>query len=83
MARRYMGTKLPIGTLIRKKRVEKSWTQEKLSTVSGINSRSVQKIEAGDRIPSLATIFKLAVALGITPDTIITPVWKEWKKSNK
>lgn len=75
-----MDIKLSIGELVRKKRIEKSWTQEKLSSESGIYNRSLQKIEAGERTPSLITIFKLASALGITPDKLISPVWKEWKK---
>ncbi len=78
-----MDTKLVIGKLLRKKRLEKSWTQEKLSSEAGINNRFLQKIEAGDRTPSIITVFKLSLALGIMPDTLITPTWKEWKKGHK
>jgi transcriptional regulator with XRE-family HTH domain len=78
-----MATKLIIGKLVKKKRVAKSWTQEKLSSEASINTRFLQKIEAGDRTPSLITIFKLAYALGIAPDKIITPVWKEWQKEHQ
>lgn len=77
-----MATKLTLGEFVREKRLEKPWTQEELSAEAGVSSRSLQKIEAGDRIPSLETIFKLAYALGITPDTIINPIWKQWKKDN-
>jgi len=73
---------LTIGDLVRKKRTEKSWTQERLSSEAGINNRFLQKIEAGDRTPSLETIFKLSSALSITPDKLITPLWKEWRKDN-
>jgi len=62
---------------------EKFWTQEKLSSEAGINNRFLQKIEAGDRTPSLITIFKLASALGMTPEKIILPIWKEWKKEQQ
>jgi transcriptional regulator with XRE-family HTH domain len=75
--------KITIGELVKEKRVAKSWTQEKLSSEAGINTRFLQKIEAGDRTPSLVTIFKLASALGIAPDKIITPVWKEWQKEHR
>lgn len=77
-----MDTKLSIGELVRKKRIEMSWTQEMLSSESGIYNRSLQKIEAGERTPSLITIFKIASAFGITPDKLINPLWKEWKKDN-
>ena len=77
-----MATKLTIGALVRKKRIAKSWTQEKLSSEAGISNRFLQKIEVGERTPSLITIFKLASALAITPDKLITPIWKEWQKNN-
>ena len=76
-----MEIKISIGALIRQKRIAKKWTQEKLSSESGINNRFLQKIEAGDRTPSLLTIFKLAHAFGVTPDKLLMPVWKEWVKS--
>jgi transcriptional regulator with XRE-family HTH domain len=75
-----LDTKFALGELVRKKRIEKSWTQERLSSKAGINTRFLQKIEAGDRTPSLITIFKLASALGMTPEKIIMPVWKGWQK---
>lgn len=78
-----MDTKFALGKLVRKKRIEKSWTQEKLSSEAGINNRFLQKIEAGDRTPSLITIFKLASALGMTPEKIITPIWREWQKERR
>lgn len=71
-----------LGELVRKKRIEKSWTQEKLSTELGVNYRYLQKIEADHQIPSLTTIFKLASVLGMTPDKLIMPIWKEWQKEN-
>ncbi len=67
-----------IGELVREKRSSKGWTQEKLSSEAGINNRFLQKIEAGDRLPSLVTIFKLSKALNIVPEKLIGPAWKEW-----
>ena len=73
-----MEIKLSIGIVVRQKRILKKWTQEKLSSEAGINNRFLQKIEAGDRMPSLVTVFKLSKAFGITPDKLLMPVWKEW-----
>jgi len=76
-----MEIKLSIGAIVLRKRIAKKWTQEKLSSKAVINIRFLQKIEAGDRIPSLATVFKLAEAFGVEPDELLMPVWKEWIKS--
>lgn len=73
-----MDIKSEIGDIVREKRMAKGWTQEKLSTEAGINNRFLQKIEAGDRMPSLVTIFRLAKAFNIGPDKLIMPVWKNW-----
>ncbi len=76
-----MEIKLTIGAIVRQKRISNKWTQEKLSSEAGINNRFLQKIEAGDRMPSLVTIFKLSKAFGIEPNEFLMPVWKEWIKS--
>jgi len=78
-----LDTKLAIGAFIRKKRLAKSWTQEKLSSEASLSNRYLQRIEAGDRTPSLIIIFKLASALGMSPEKIIMPIWKEWKKDSR
>ena len=75
-----MEIKSSIGAIVRQKRNAKKWTQEKLSSESGISNRFLQKIEAGDKMPSIVTIFKLSNALGTAPDKLLIPVWKEWLK---
>lgn len=69
-----------IGDIIRKYRTEKNMTQESLAEEASISLRFLQNIEAGDHAPSFVTLFQLSKALGITPDKIILPVWKEWIK---
>ncbi len=75
-----MDIKKSTGDLVRQKRAGKGWTQEKLSSEAGINNRFLQKIEAGHRMPSLVTLFKLSTAFGIAPDKLVTPIWREWQK---
>ncbi|TQV69867.1 helix-turn-helix transcriptional regulator [Exilibacterium tricleocarpae] len=75
-----MDIKKVTGDLVRQKRVAKEWTQEKLSSEAGINNRFLQKIEAGHRMPSLLTLFKIATAFGVAPDKLVAPIWKEWQK---
>lgn len=50
--------------LIRKLRNEKSWSQEELATASGLNIRTVQRVEKNSSA-SLQTKRSLALALGI------------------
>jgi len=76
-----MDIKSSVGMVVRQKRIAKKWTQEKLSSEAGIDNQFLKKIESGDRIPSLDTVFKLADALGIEPDKLLMPVWEEWVKS--
>ncbi len=73
-----MEIRLSIGAIVRQKRNARKWTQEKLSSEAGISNRFLQKIEAGDKMPSIITVFKLSSALGIAPDKLLMPVWKEW-----
>jgi len=77
-----MGIKESIGELVREKRTKKGWTQEQLSSEAGVSNRFLQDIEAGEKMASMVTIFKLSKALGVTPDKIMLPVWKKWLKES-
>jgi len=77
-----MDIKESIGDLVRDKRTKKGWTQEQLSSEAGVSNRFLQDIEAGEKMASMVTIFKLSKALGITPDKIMLPVWKKWLKES-
>ena len=76
-----MEIKESIGALVRQHRITRKWIQDKLSSEAGINNRFLQKIEAGDRMPSLVIVFKIANAFGISPDKLLMPIWKEWLKN--
>lgn len=56
--------------LIKSLRLEKSWSQEKLATVSGLDLRTVQWAES-DGIASLKTKLALASALNVKPDYLV------------
>lgn len=77
-----MDIKESIGDLMRDKRTKKGWTQEQLSSEAGVSNRFLQDIEAGEKMASMVTIFKLSKALGITPDRQMLPVWKKWLKES-
>ena len=78
-----MDIKQSIGDLVREKRTKKGLTQEQLSSEAGVSNRFLQDIEAGEKMASMVTIFKLSKALNITPDKIMLPAWKEWLKQSK
>ena len=78
-----MDIKTIIGDHVRKLRYQQKRTQEELADTSGISLRFFQDVEGGYKYPSLITLFKISKGLGVTPDKIILPVWKEWLKKQK
>ncbi len=50
---------------IKKYRLSKKLTQEKLSEISGISSDYLSEIERGKKLPSLKRLFAIANALNI------------------
>lgn len=56
---------LKIGAKIREAREKKSLTLQDLAARSGINRESLEKIEAGELVPPVATLLKLARSLGV------------------
>lgn len=53
------------GAVVRQLRESRGWSQEKLAEHADLNRSYLGEIERGDAIPSLATIAKLATALGL------------------
>ncbi|MBS1888214.1 MAG: helix-turn-helix transcriptional regulator [Actinobacteria bacterium] len=48
-------------------RERKGLTQEQLGWSSGLHQTAVARIESGDRMPTLPTIFKIAEGLEVPP----------------
>ncbi len=53
--------------LVKKLRLQKSWSQEQLATLSGLSTRTIQRIEGGESVgyetlKSLASVFEIDVA---------------------
>ena len=57
-----------------KLRKQKGWSQEKLAVESGVSYNTIIKLERG-RIenPKIDTVLKLAKALGVNIDDLVTP----------
>ena len=51
---------------------EKGFTQNSLSEYCGFNSRRIQNLSAGNRIPDVFEAVKIAQALGTTVEYLVT-----------
>ena len=58
---------------IKKLRLAKGMTQEKLAERSDLTSEAVTRVERGVRMPTLKTLGKLAYGLGVSPAALVDP----------
>ncbi len=63
-----------VGANVRRIRLERGLTQEKLAFDADLDLTYVGGIERGKRNPSLLVLARLAQALGSTPAELVTPV---------
>ena len=61
-------------------RIKKGLSQEELAENTGLNIRTIQRIENGETVPRGDTLKRLAVTLQVSPDEIID--WKIQKDNN-
>ena len=66
-----MDIKQKFGIKIKKLRIEKGWSQEKLALHAGLDRTYLPSIEKGERNVSLEVIEKLALALNLKPSELI------------
>ncbi len=59
------------GANVRRERVARSLTQEKLAELMDVNPRTIQKIEAGKLNILLTTVQRLQKALGCSWDSLL------------
>lgn len=59
------------GQKIKNLRKLNHYTQEKLSELIDIDVRQVARIEAGESLPSIETLLKMAKVLSVTPNDLI------------
>lgn len=59
------------GANIRRERVAKGYTQEKLAEAIGINIRNLQRLEAGETNVLVTTLVRLRNALGCSADKLV------------
>ena len=59
------------GQVLRKHRLVAGLSQEQLGLESGVQRNFISLIETGQNQPTISTIFKLALAMGIKPSKLI------------
>ena len=60
-----------LGATVRRLRVDRGWTQERLAEASGLTTTYVGQVERGARVPSLTVVLKLARGLSISPSELL------------
>ena len=65
-----MGIKQELGKKIKRMRIEKGYTQEKLSEVIDISQRALSSIESGDNFVKAETLDKILTAFDITSEEL-------------
>lgn len=59
---------------IKRKRLERAWSQEELAERCGLHRTYIGSIERGERNITLATLERIALALEVTPQQLISEV---------
>lgn len=62
-----------LGGLLREEREKADLSANKLAQMTGLNRQAITFVERGDRIPSIDTFTRIALALGKLPSDL----WKE------
>ena len=65
-------TRGSLGSAIKKARVEKKLTQEKLAEIIGITPAHMKQLESGRRKPSVDVLYKLVHALDLSLDSLFS-----------
>jgi transcriptional regulator with XRE-family HTH domain len=56
-----------IGANVRRRRVDRGWTQIELAKAAGLKERYVQVLESGKANPTVKVLIEVADALGVAP----------------
>lgn len=62
-----------VGQNVRRARLARGLTQEKLAETTGRTQQYISGLEAGRRNPTVITLFEFAEALGVTPAKLVSP----------
>ena len=69
-----MHLEIAIGKVLKKHRVEKGFSQEKLALQCGLDRTYIGLLERGHRNPTIKTIFSISKSLSIPPHKLIKEI---------
>lgn len=62
-----------VGRNVKRIRIEKGLSQERLSELSGFSQQYISGLEQGQRNPTIVSIYELAQALGVSHMDLVAP----------
>jgi len=68
------------GKVVKEFRAAQGWSQEQLAGRADLNRSYLGEIERGSAMPSLATVVKLASALGVSPSALVEKIEGETRQ---
>jgi len=68
------GPAIQVGAAVRAVRTRHGWSMRELARRAGVSQPFITKLERGDMLPSVATLYDLAHALGVSPSTLLPDV---------
>ncbi|WP_415890961.1 helix-turn-helix domain-containing protein [Neptuniibacter sp. SY11_33] len=71
--------------IVKKLRTDRNWSQEQLATMAGQSTRTIQRVESGQRasletLKSLASVFEVDISTLIEEITVIDKTSENWEK---
>lgn len=58
------------GRAVKARRAEMQWTQDQVSEEGGFGRTFISSLERGEKAPTVATVWKVALALGCKPSDL-------------
>ena len=74
--------------IVKRLREKRNWSQEQLATLSGLSTRTIQRIESGNKasiesLKALASVFEIDISKLQEEIIVIDKTSKEWNKVNR
>jgi len=73
-------TAIAFGLVLRRLRIKRGLTQEKLGFEACLQRKHISSLELGEKQPTITSVFKLATALKISPGKFVALVDNELAK---
>lgn len=68
---------------LRKYRTKSNRSQQDVATRCDMSFRYYQELEAGEKKPTITTLFKISDSLEVDPAELLQPAYKAWQSSGE